>query len=288
MAPTSASAFLLRHRFEPRDVIPSGRLGFSHEDWIFAQNFPKERIIRWQFGSRQSLDELNRAFAVAEYMSSYSTDQPEGYARLVSSLSEDGWQFALSQCEFHHICTALKNLDLIYSAMLEAQLGLSSAKAGMEVAIGFPESEAHRYDAERSKAAIHLLNFASLYASYVDTCRRIRKRLNLDKKKNYDSAIKRVIGKTAGELDFLNGLRNYILHYSIASPYVVIDLTNRRSKLLLDSHTLLFGGFQWRAAAPSYIQSKPNIDVNEMADVVVSAVARLIKFHKNTCKASTI
>jgi hypothetical protein len=214
-------------------------------------------------------------------MASYEANQPEEFAIYVSLLTDEGWQFALGFCPYHKTHTALMNLEVIHSAMLEACLSLNSAMAGMESAIELDQSKAGVYERESSKATSGLLTFSALYASYVDVCRRIRGYAGLEKSSSYSRAINKIISKTKGMHGFVIGLRNFILHYHLVQPGVVVTTGRQRDvKLYLDAALLLSSGFNWKADAREFIQASERIDLIGASNNVSRDVRRLIQFHK--------
>ena len=272
--------FVLRHRFNIKDIFSSVSGGATRQEFNLVRCFSSRQVMGWHFGDG-NLAELNRAFAVAEYMAENGTDQPEGLSMYTSRLSDEAWAFALRYSPYHKVHTTLENLERVHSAMLEACLSLNTALAGMESAYELHSADRVTYERERSKATSSLLTFSALYASYVDVCYRIRDYAGLKKSEAYKRAVKRIIGKNAGEHSFAKGLRNFILHYHLVEPEISISWGSERSvKLLLESNYLLFSGFTWNADAQNYIQSNEKLDVIKATNTVIRDVRRLVKFHR--------
>lgn len=271
--------FVIRHRFKLCDLFPPRANGRPRQYFELAKYFPKYQRFQRSFG--EGILELNQALALAEYMSECSTDQPDGFSRYVSTLSDDAWRFAIQFTPYSKVNTALENLEVVRAAMFESVLALNAAKAGMESAMEFKGSTPDIYAREQSKATSSLLNFSALYASYIDVCRRIRKYAGQSNDGAYRRAIGRLIGKNSGAHGFVKGFRNFILHHHLLQPGVQIKYGEVRSvKLLLNSNSLLYSGFSWTVDARSYIQSGAELDVLKVASIVSKDVERLISFHK--------
>lgn len=214
-------------------------------------------------------------------MSECSTNQPENFSRLVSSLDDEAWNFSIQFTPYKKVIVALNNLDVVHAAMLEAVLALSAAKAGMENSVEFDGFGSDVYAREQSKATSSLLNFSALYASYIDVCRRVRKYSGRLNDKAYRHAIHRLIGENSGAHDFIKGLRNFILHYHLPQPGIQITSGKVRSvDLYLESSSLLFSGFDWTSDARSYLQREARLDIHNAVTVVMGDIDRLVKFHR--------
>lgn len=223
---------------------------------------------------------LNRAFAAAEYMSHCATDRPEYFSRTISSLSDEAWNFALQFTPFNKVNTALKNLEIVQSAMFESALALNAAKAGMESAMTISGSPSYTYEREQSKATSSLLNYSALYASYIDICRRIRKYAGQNNDNAYRHAIRSLIGKNSGAHGFIKGLRNLILHHHLSGINVTISYGEVKTvQMHLDSNSLLYSGFKWDATAREYIQREDKVYIQDSISAVSLDLERLIKFH---------
>lgn len=272
--------FLLRHRFALRDIFPSASNAATRHDYKLARNFESLDTMRVHLG-REGLAELNRAFAIAEYMAQSLTSHPEGFARYTSMLSENAWNFGINFAPFHKVHIALENLERVHAAMLEACLSLNSAMAGMESALVLRGTDKSAYHREQSKATSSLLTFSALYASYIDVCYRIRNYSKLRNKSSHSRAVQRILGKNAGKHDFVKDLRNFILHYHLVEPEVSVSWGEVRSvKLFLDANSLLYSGFKWTSKARAFLQSSEKLDVIETLSSVVSDVQRQIRFHR--------
>ncbi len=224
--------------------------------------------------------------AMAGYVTECQIDEPELFSQLASDLREDEWNSVLRFCPFQPVDSALRNLDLIVSALEEACIGLNAAKAGMETAMDSSRSRLATHQREQSKATAQLLNFGALYASYVDVCRRIRRRCNLGDQKSYERAIARLVAKNKGAHSFAKDLRNYTLHFQVPEPYVTIELSeNRKVSLLLDSSALLYSGFKWKATSRDFLQNNAKLDILETATEVTKDVVRLVRFHRKIVDA---
>ncbi|WP_331831353.1 hypothetical protein [Aurantimonas sp. E1-2-R+4] len=269
--------FLTRHRFKPWEIVPSVK-GISREDYALLRLFPGNLVFDLLFD--EQLLELRKSLCLAEYMAVSATDQPEQFAQMVSAVGSEGWAFALRFSPYHKVSLALENLELVLSAMLEAGLSLNAAKAGMESAMSFAHSETRSYEREESKATINLLNFSTLYATYVDICRRLRKYAGLDRSRAYDRAIQKIIGKNAGKHDFIKDLRNFILHHHLLRPSVTITHGDTRTvTLFVHAEWLIIDGYVWKSGARGFIQSNRKIDLTATTDDISKDVARLIEFH---------
>lgn len=204
-----------------------------------------EQIFYWNLLG-ENLGELNCAMAVAGYMASGEIDDPDGFSRYTSMLSDEGWKIAINYCSYHQVHLALDSLEDIHSAMMESLLNINAAKAGMESAMTMQWKEPRVYERENMKATLNLINFAALYASYIDVCRRIRKYLSLDSSSQLSRAIRRIIRENWIEHRFIYGLRQFILHYDLVRPQVTISISETRSvELHLDASFLLRAGFEW-------------------------------------------
>ncbi|WP_146030367.1 hypothetical protein [Thalassospira sp. GB04J01] len=221
-------------------------------------------------------------------MASNSTDQAEGFALVVSKLSDDEWKFALDYSSYHKVHVALNNLDTVYKAMVESATRLNAALAGMTSAKDFGGFKTEFYAHEQTIATSNLLNFSALYASYIDVCRRIRKYTKLNEVTSYDRSLVRIIGKNSGEHKFVKDLRNYILHNEIVEPECNIHYDfeqGRSSNLVLDSSQLLRrGSTWWKGPAREFIQRAERIDILATVNCVVKDVARLIELHHKLAK----
>lgn len=271
--------FMLHHRFNPRDIFSSASVGFTHQEIELSGSFDGSQVFDWHISS-EKLAELNRALAVAEYMSNNSINQPKELSRYTSTLSEEAWEFALRFAPYHKVHIALENLGRVHAAMLESCLSLNSAMAGMESAFDLYDSDRAAYRRERSRATSSLLTFSALYASYIEVCYRIRDYTGLKKSSPYSRSIKRIIHKRSGEHSFAKDLRNFILHYHLVEPDIEISLGEARSvRLLLKSNALLFSGFNWKRDAQNYIQANEKLDVMKAINTVIKDVGRVAKFH---------
>lgn len=272
--------FLLRNRFTPRDIFPSVSRGVTRHDFKLARNFHSLHVMRWHFGDGE-LAELNRAFAIVEYMAQSQIDHPEEFGQFTSTLSDKAWNFAIKFAPFNKIHITLENLERVHAAMLEACLGLNAAMASMESALVLRGADKSAYQREQSKATSSLPTFSALYASYIDVCYRIRDYSNLRSSASYSRAVRRILGKNAGKHGFVKGLRNFILHYHLLEPEVSVSWGEARSvKLLLDANSLLYSGFKWTSEARVFIQSAEKLDVIEALSSIVSDVQRQIRFHR--------
>ncbi|UOA14035.1 hypothetical protein [Sulfitobacter dubius] len=280
MLKTDFALFILRNRFNLRDIFPSVSNGTTRQEFELSRCFHPHQIMGWHFGDGK-LAELNLAFTVAQYMSNNGIDQPEGLSQYTSKLSDEGWAFALRFSPYHKVHIALENLQRVHSAMLEACLSLNAAMAGMESAYELHGSDRSVYIRERSKATSSLLTFSALYASYIDVCYRIRDYSGLKESNAYPRAVKRILGRNSGEHSFAKGLRNFILHYHLVEPEITISWRSERTvRLLLDANSLLFAGFNWAKDARSYLQSNEKLDVMAVTSTVIRDVARLVRFHQ--------
>lgn len=213
-------------------------------------------------------------------MSQNSTNQPKEFSLFTSTLNDEAWQFALRFAPYHKVHIALENLGRVHSAMLEACLSLNSAMAGMDSAFHLYESDMAAYRRERSRGTSSLLTFSALYASYIEVCYRIRDYAGLKTSLPYRRSIKRILGKNAGEHGFAKDLRNFILHYHLVEPDIVVSLGETRSvRLLLNSNFLLSSGFVWKPDARKFIQANEKLDVTQATDTIVKDVGRIVKFH---------
>ena len=218
------SNFVRRHRFKIQDILPSQPNVRTSQDFELAKCFPQHQRMEWHFGGAK-LAELNRAFLAAQYMSTYSTNEAELFARLVSDLHDQEWLFALQFCAYHKVHSALQNLEVVHSAIMEACLGLNSAMGGMEAAFNLGHTKLNAYEREQSKAISNLLNFSALYASYIDVCERIRKYVGLEKKQEYQRAVSRIM-ENVGEHRFVKGYETSFC-YHLVEPYVEISWGER-------------------------------------------------------------
>ena len=273
-------SFMLRHRFKLQDLFPSPVDGAPLQHFELAKKLSGNQNMYWLLGGKK-LDELNCSLALAEYMADSRTDYPDDFSRYVSKLSDNSWSFALRFAPYYKFQVALENLEVVRTAMIEAVVSLAAAKAGMETAVEMRSFADAIYGREQSKATASLLNFSALYGSYIDVCRRITKNLHQVNQNAYRRAINRIMGERVGAHKFIKSFRDFILHYSIAQPDVIIKYAETRTaKLKLDASSLLYSGFDWNAEARAYIQSGPEIDIQDAVALVSRDVERLIKFHQ--------
>ena len=219
------ASFVMRHRFRLADIASHRPL--SLHDHQLARVFPGGQLLCLDL-KRHELERLGIAMTMAGYVAECQIDEPELFSQLASDLREDEWNYVLRFCPYQPVDSALRNLDLIVSALEEACIGLNAAKAGMETAMNYSRSRLQTHQREQSKATAQLLNFGALYASYVDVCRRIRRRCNLGDQKSYERAVARLVAKNIGAHSFAKDLRNYTLHFQIPEPYVTIELSENR------------------------------------------------------------
>ena len=273
-------SFVARRRFNPREIFTSNSTVMTSQVSRLVKCFPDfDRVIFWAEG--RQLAEFNRALAVASYMANSDMDKPEGFAVITSMLQEDSWNYSLRFSPYHKVHTALENLERVHAAMLEASFSLNAATAGMESALELKRSDNSAYTREQSKATSSLLTFSALYASYIDVCRRIRKYTKMENSNAYQRGIRRVIGKNFGAHCFVTGLRNYILHYNLVEPNIIVSIGEKTTvQLLLDSNSLFLDGYKWTADARDYIHSDKKLDVLQTTNTVVKDVARLVRFHR--------
>lgn len=272
--------FALRHRFELQDIFSLTSKENTHQVAALAQFLPGLALMNWDLSGKK-LAELNRAFIVTEFVSENDTSQPEVLSAYISTLSEEAWFFALQFSPYHKVHTALENLERVHSAILEASLNLNTSMAGMDSATQLLGFQNKAYAREKSKATSHLLTFASLYASYIDVCYRIRDYCGLKQSQAYSRAIKRIIGNNAGAHSFAKGLRNFILHYHLVEPEITIKYREERTvKLYLDANSLLFSGFKWDSNAQHYIRSAEKLDVVAATTSILKDIGRVIRFHR--------
>ena len=275
--PESLAAFLQRHRFSPRDIL--SRRNQTRHDFDIAALLGGWQILKFD-SECKNLRSLGSALLLANYMSNFQTDQPDAFSRAASELKDDEWMFALRFCSFHRVHSALKNLEIIQNAMEEACLGANSARARMDFSFSKSRSSRSVYKREQSKATTQILNFAALYASYLDACRRIREACDLKQKSVYDRAIAKIIGRNSGVHDFTKDLRNYLLHYQIVEPSIYISYgANRSAHLYLDPRSILYSGFKWKTKSREFLQKTEKIDVVQTLETVTEDVHRLVKFH---------
>lgn len=278
MAQETLAGFITRHRFRPWDIIPNATSGTSRQHYEFLRLFPSDQVLRVLFD--KGLINLSRAFCLAQYMAENATEEPDEFARLVSSVDDEVWAFALTFSPYHKVSAALQNLKLVESAMLEAGLSLNSAMAGMESAMAFPGSDTRSYEREASKATINLLNYSALYASYVDVCRRIRQYMGLKGSPAYNRAIMRIINTNSGTHEFVKGIRNFMLHYHLVEPQVVVHQSEERTvSLLLEADKLTRDGFEWSVGARTFLNENRKIDIISITNSISRDVSRLIEFH---------
>lgn len=271
--------FILRHRFKLHDV--AGGISISRDEFKLFKYFPPHDLLRRHLQSEEQRG-LSFALALGSYMAECDTDDHEIFAKCSSMLNDEQWRFALRFCPYHNVAVNLDNLALIQSAMDEAYLGLNTALAGMEVAIGGRISNPYAHDLEISKATSNLLNFTALYATYVDNCRRIRKLVGMKEHGSYDRAISRLTATYSGQHRFIQDYRNFQLHYQIVEPYIVSKLgPTRISNLYLSANELLYSGYCWKKTARSFLESDAQLDVIDTVAVVLTDVKRLIRFHRN-------
>lgn len=146
----------------------------------------------------------------------------------------------------------------------------------------FSKSRSNRsiYKREQSKATTQILNFAALYASYIDVCRRIREACHLKDKPSYDRAIERIIGLNRGVHNFTKELRNFLMHYQIVEPSINISYgANRSVQLYLDTRSILYSGYKWKTKSREFLQKAEKIDVVQTLETVTEDVDRLVRFH---------
>lgn len=279
MPKETLAGFIVRHRFRPWDIIPNMTLGVSTQHYELLKLFPGEQTFFSIIFDKSNIY-LRRAFYLAQYMAESATDEPDKFARLVSSVNDEAWAFALNFSPYHKVSAALQNLKLVEAAMLEAGLSLNAAMAGMESAMAFPGADTRSYERETSKATINLLNYSALYASYVDVCRRLRQYAGLKESPAYNRAIARIIQKNPGAHEFIKGLRNFMLHYHLVEPHVVVQHGEERTvSLLLEADKLVRDGFGWSAGARTFLGANRKLNVIALTNTISRDVSRLIDFH---------
>jgi len=279
MPKETLASFIARHRFRPSDIVPNATLGISRQHFDILKLFEGKHTL---FGLLfdKGLVELRRAFYLAQYMADSTTEEPDNFASLVSSVDDQAWAFALTFSPYHKVSAALENLKLVEAAMLEAGLSLNAAMAGMDAAMEFRDAETRSYEREASKATINLLNYSALYASYVDVCRRLRQYAGLKGNPAYNRAIGRIIQKNSGEHEFIKGLRNFMLHYHLVQPHVVVQHRDvRTASLLLEADKLVRDGFGWSAGARAFLGSNGKLNVIALTSKITRDVSRLVDFH---------
>lgn len=274
----SFRGFIVRHRFKLRDIA-DGRHS-SKDEIRLTRAFPSDELLTWHLQSEE-LRKLFIALALGSHMAECDTDDHDAFARLSSKLNEEQWGFALRFCPYHDVSITLDNLALIQSAMDEAYLGLTRALAGMDATFGGPISNASAYNLEKSRATSNLINFTALYATYVDSCRRIRKLVKMDRRESYDRAIRRLIATNSGHHSFIKEYRNFQFHYRITEPFTVTRMDGaRQSNLCLSSNELIQSGYRWQPATRTFLKCDERVDVIATAAIILRDVKRLIRFHR--------
>lgn len=270
--------FILRHRIRLAEI--TGHRPLTLQDYELAKHFSGWELLSFT-EKREELERLGFAMAIAGYVAECATDEPKLFSQIASDLRDDEWRYVLRFCPYHKVDTALKNLDVIQSALEDACLALNAARAGMETAFDHSRDEHVTYRREQSKATAQLLNFSALYASYVDVCRRIRGYCQLTGEGSYDRAVRRLVAKNASAHSFAKDLRNYSLHYHIPEPNVTIRISDHRSVTLwLDSQALLYSGFKWKSASRTFLQASKELDVMETVTAITKDVIRTVRFHR--------
>lgn len=274
----SFQSFLMRNRFKAWDLINPREL--TIEDYNLSTSFNGLEFL-WLSQKHDELRRLGTALMLAQYVAECKTDQNEIFSQLVSYLRDDEWKFTLRFCPYHKVDVAIKNLEVIQSAMDDSCIGLSSAKAGMETAVTHGKRGNASYEREQSKATAQILNFSALYASYVDVCWRIRDYCKLTESNAYKRAILRLTTKNSGAHSFFKDLRNFMLHYHIQAPgLTTIYGEHKVSVINLNSADMLYSGFKWKNSSREFLQSHESIDILESASSVVEDVGKVVEFHK--------
>lgn len=147
--------------------------------------------------------------------------------------------------------------------------------------MSFSSPDDRFYERERSKSTINLLNYSTLYASYIDVCRRIRRYVGLDNNSSYDRAINRLLQDNSGEHEFIKQFRNFLLHHHLIEPHVVVSYGDKKTvRLLLEADELVRDGSKWSARSRDFLAANRSIDVISLTNKVSKDISRLIDFHK--------
>lgn len=272
-------SFIRRNRFRLRELA-SGIADSRHIHQL-AKCFHGYEYFDLHF-KEDERRRLKIALMLGSYMAEYCTDYYENFARLLSELSNDEWSFALQYCPFHRVEIALNNLDFIEASMEDSFLGLSTSLAGMEAASAGRITRPESYIIESSKAISSLLSFTTLYATYVDTCRRVRNLTGLDGHSSYNRAVRRLISRSYGQNQFIKDFRNFQLHYRIVRPDIVTTTGETvTSKLCLTTNALLYSGYKWKPESRTFLELDSQIDVIETVSAVLHDIRRQTKFHRN-------
>lgn len=267
--------FLWRYKFTINELSDDQTIGLQ-----FADYFPPYDYLHWKI-RRDTKRKFTISLLIGSYMSDYSMDDHDTFAKLLSRIDDEYWSFALNFCPFHKILSALENLSYVATAMDDAFLNLNTSLSGMEVAGIRNITKDGVFARQRSLATSSFLSFTSLYATYIDFCWRIRDLLDVPRDV-HGRAIGRLIKKNSGMHAFFKSYRNFQMHYKIIEPEFQGELSRTpKSKLLLDSSDLLYSGFDWPQNARKFLESRRKIDLIECSTDVLSDVRRVIKFHTN-------
>lgn len=269
--------FCIKHRFPAHELLSSPFL--TVRTLQLNGIVPPHHFLE-AYSAQSERHQFRTALYLAEQISQSSSDYTQTLEEAASSLNNEAWEYALSHSTYYRIDQALKNLDLIEAAMGEAAVSLRKSMSGLDAIFLHSLPNERTVDEYRS-ATISLMNFASLYSSYLDICRRVVRYSGLKGSTAYRKAITQIISKNSGEHAFVSNLRNFMLHYNLAQPRLEIKLTTtRETYLYLQSLDLLSQGFEWKTEARRFLASRVKIDINVLVQTVLSDVRRLIQFHK--------
>ncbi|WP_138514283.1 hypothetical protein [Maricaulis alexandrii] len=214
-------------------------------------------------------------------MSSYETGDDEHFAILVSELSDEQWRYAIRLCPYHKTVGFIHNLEFLYEAMERSLVDLSSARSAMAASMIFLDTTRPLYEASQLQAATYFLNFTSLYATYLDVCRRVRKVAGLSESVAYNKAVFRLIGRNKGKHAFVRDCRNYQLHYEVIKPSVQVSWGNDKNELLyIDNNEVLYSGWDWKAESRNFLQSCDKTDLLDVTEKVLRDIKRSVSFHR--------
>lgn len=90
-----------------------------------------------------------------------------------------------------------------------------------------------------------------------------------------------------GDHKFIEGLRNYLVHYHFDRPVYIWSFDTKSnkssSKLALKSRDLLYSGFDWMGEARLFLQNNENIDLVILSRTITKDIPRIISFHQKIC-----
>lgn len=262
--------------------------------WEFfsaVQNGEQQRLLIEQYGVAflreydfrdDEFRKLNRAIAMAQFMSHGGSISATNFRETVEQMTEEEWILALRHSPYHEKHARLEGLELNLEALKNEILNLHSIAGRMASAARISWFDAVDYDTAQRQAAGTLLAIGSLHAAHIDTSRTLREKQFGEKQHIADRAVKRICKPVAAQHDFLKDLRNCVLHYSIPKPHIRLILSERDEnyRFYLSAGTLLNCGYKWKNATRQFLsqQEDGEIRILELTRSILRNVEKQVEF----------